>query len=244
MTALALRTSDFANGVSRLHGDVTRQMWEPLLQEREQNGQRPLTTSPTACTCRRGCRSRWRSSSSSTSAPTGATARTTPEFWNRVLEIPDEATLERAHGAQAVPLHVHPPARARSLGAGKRQRRGRRRRRSAARSGRADDRLRAPLHRLQAAGADLQGSRPAHPPAVVAAPARADRLRRQGPSGRRRRQASSAADLSPRDRSRSTADASPSSTTTICTSRISCRRGATSGSTRRASRSKRAARAA
>ena len=35
MTALALRTSDFANGVSRLHGEVTRQMWEPLLQERE-----------------------------------------------------------------------------------------------------------------------------------------------------------------------------------------------------------------
>jgi glycogen phosphorylase len=43
MTALALRSSDFANGVSQLHGDVTRQMWEPLLQEREQNGQRPLT---------------------------------------------------------------------------------------------------------------------------------------------------------------------------------------------------------
>ncbi len=43
MTALALRTSDFANGVSRLHGDVTRQMWEPLLQEREKTGQRPLT---------------------------------------------------------------------------------------------------------------------------------------------------------------------------------------------------------
>jgi glycogen phosphorylase len=44
MTALALRTSDFANGVSRLHGDVTRKMWEPLLKEREHRGQRPLTT--------------------------------------------------------------------------------------------------------------------------------------------------------------------------------------------------------
>jgi starch phosphorylase len=43
MTALALRTADFANGVSRLHGDVTREMWEPLLKEREHTGQRPLT---------------------------------------------------------------------------------------------------------------------------------------------------------------------------------------------------------
>jgi starch phosphorylase len=42
MTALALRTSEFANGVSRLHGEVTRGMWEPLLKEREQTGQRPL----------------------------------------------------------------------------------------------------------------------------------------------------------------------------------------------------------
>ena len=44
MTALALRTSEFANGVSRLHGEVTRQMWEPLLHgARERTGQHPLT---------------------------------------------------------------------------------------------------------------------------------------------------------------------------------------------------------
>ena len=44
MTTLALRTSAYANGVSRLHGEVTRTMWEPLLREREQTGQQPLTT--------------------------------------------------------------------------------------------------------------------------------------------------------------------------------------------------------
>jgi starch phosphorylase len=45
MTALALRTSGWANGVSRLHGGVTRKMWEPLLAEREKTGsQHPLTT--------------------------------------------------------------------------------------------------------------------------------------------------------------------------------------------------------
>ena len=49
--------------------------------------------------------------------------------------------------------------------------------------------------------------------------------------GRRHRQASSAAGLPPRDRSRRSAGASPSSTTTICTSRTSWCRAATCGST-------------
>ena len=44
MTALALRVSSRSNGVSRLHGEVTRRMWEPLLAERGANGQQPLTT--------------------------------------------------------------------------------------------------------------------------------------------------------------------------------------------------------
>ncbi len=91
MTALALRTSDFANGVSRLHGEVTRQMWEPLLKEREKNGQHTLTHI-----------------TNGVHAPTwlaleivqlfeqyvGADWRDRQddaEFWNRVLEIPDQA---------------------------------------------------------------------------------------------------------------------------------------------------------
>jgi starch phosphorylase len=44
MTALALRAAGWANGVSRLHGEVTRTMWLPILAEREKTGQRPLTT--------------------------------------------------------------------------------------------------------------------------------------------------------------------------------------------------------
>ena len=90
MTALALRTSDFANGVSQLHGDVTRQMWEPLLLEREKTGQRPLTYItngvhvPTwlslemAQLFERYLGADWRD------------RQDDPEFWNRVLEIPDE----------------------------------------------------------------------------------------------------------------------------------------------------------
>jgi starch phosphorylase len=44
MTALALRTAGRANGVSRLHGEVTRAMWTTILAEREKTSQRPLTT--------------------------------------------------------------------------------------------------------------------------------------------------------------------------------------------------------
>ena len=91
MTALALRTSDFANGVSRLHGDVTRTMWEPLLQRARSYRSAPTENrSPTACTCRRGSRSKWRSSSSAISAQTGANRQDDPEFWNGVFNISDQ----------------------------------------------------------------------------------------------------------------------------------------------------------
>jgi glycogen phosphorylase len=90
MTALALRTSEFANGVSRLHGEVTRGMWEPLLKEREQTGQRPLISItngvhvPTwlsqemANLFERHFGADWRE------------RQDEPEFWNGVLDISDE----------------------------------------------------------------------------------------------------------------------------------------------------------
>ena len=61
------------------------------------------------------------------------------------------------------------------------------------------------------------------------APSGADRLRGQGASGRRDRQAPPPAGLPPRDRSRVRRARSPSSTTTTCTSRTSSSRAATSG---------------
>lgn len=91
MTALALRTSDFANGVSRLHGDVTRQMWQPLLQEREKTGQHPLThitngvhvptwlSLEVAQLFEHYLGVDWRD------------RQDDADFWNRVLEIPNDA---------------------------------------------------------------------------------------------------------------------------------------------------------
>jgi starch phosphorylase len=90
MTALALRTSGWANGVSRLHGEVTMSMWEPLLKEREKTGQHPLTTLtngvhvPTwlslelAQVFERHLGSDWREHSDDS------------DFWNGVMDIPDE----------------------------------------------------------------------------------------------------------------------------------------------------------
>jgi starch phosphorylase len=90
MTSLALRTSGFANGVSRLHGDVTRTMWEPILAERDANRQRPLKAItngvhvPTwlaaemARVVERHIGLDWRDRSDDAA------------FWDRVLDIPDE----------------------------------------------------------------------------------------------------------------------------------------------------------
>ena len=90
MTALALRTSDFANGVSRLHGEVTRQMWDNLLREREHSGQRRLSSitngvhAPTwlalelAQLFERHLGENWREQQDE------------PEFWNGVMNISDD----------------------------------------------------------------------------------------------------------------------------------------------------------
>ena len=90
MTALALRAAGWANGVSRLHGEVTRTMWLPILGEREKTGQRPLTTItngvhvPTwlalemAQLFERYVGADWRSRCDD------------PAFWDAVVTIPDD----------------------------------------------------------------------------------------------------------------------------------------------------------
>ena len=83
MTALALRTSGAVNGVSQLHGEVTRQMWRPIWPEltpdaaagarHHQRRPRPdLDLGGDRCRC-----------STATSAPTGSTAMTIRRSPNR-----------------------------------------------------------------------------------------------------------------------------------------------------------------
>ena len=95
-----------------------------------------------------------------------------PACVDRVLDIPDEELWAARAVAARVPLQLRARARAPALDAGARQRGARRRRGHDVRSQHADDRLRAPLHRLQAARADLprSGSPGAHPQPRRAAP--------------------------------------------------------------------------
>ena len=165
-----------------------------------------------------------------TSAPTGASATTIRRCGTRVLDIPDEELWAARQALRALPVHLHPRARARS--AGREERVGAARVVAAGTlldPERADDRLRAALHRLQAARADLPRPRAARADPQRRRPAGADRLRRQGASGRRR-PASTTCSRSTAARSiRRSAAASRSSTTTTCTSRTSSCRAATSG---------------
>ena len=124
-----------------------------------------------------------------------------PALWDGVLAIPDEELWAVRAGAAALSVHLRPRARAAALDRRARRHAARRRRRHAARPGCADDRLRAPLHRLQAAGADLPRSRTAGAHPQRRRPAGADHLRRQVASGRRHRQAPPAARLPARARS-------------------------------------------
>jgi starch phosphorylase len=89
MTALALRTANYANGVSQLHGQVTRDMWAPIWPGVE-NARRPVraitngTHVPTwlsmemAALFDKHLSTEWRD------------RQDDPALWDRVLAIPDE----------------------------------------------------------------------------------------------------------------------------------------------------------
>ena len=200
MTALAMRSSGAINAVSELHGQVTREMFAPLWPDRPAD-ERPVAAItngvhvPTwvsgemARLFERHLSSAWRDQYED------------PTFWARILDIPDEDLWAARQNAARVHVPVHPRARAPALDRRPSQRRARRRRRRDARSACAHDRLRAPLHRLQASRPRVPRRRSARAPRQRRRPARAVRLRRQGASGRRRRQASSAARLPARARS-------------------------------------------
>ena len=124
-----------------------------------------------------------------------------PAVWQAVLDIPDEELWRVAHVASQLPVRVHSRARAAALEGRARHRGTGGRRRDAARSKCTDHRLREALHRLQAPRTDLPRRGPPDRDPHRRPAARADRLRRESPPGRRDRQAPPAAGLPPRDRS-------------------------------------------
>ncbi|MSO55677.1 MAG: alpha-glucan family phosphorylase [Acidobacteria bacterium] len=90
MTVLALRTSGRANGVSQLHGNVTRGMWEPLLAERHSSGQHPLTSITNGVHVATWLALELAQLFERHLGPDWRDRCDEPDFWNGVLAIPDE----------------------------------------------------------------------------------------------------------------------------------------------------------
>ena len=166
MTALALRTGGAVNGVSQLHGEVTKQMWQSIWPGT------PVETLPVQVDHQRRARADVdvggdrRAARDVTSAPTGSSVTTTRRCAIACCDIPDEELWAARAGAARRSSSSSSASGRASAGRTEGVRRGaRRRRRHDVRSQHADDRLRAPLHRLQAARADLHRSRSpgAHP---------------------------------------------------------------------------------
>ncbi len=160
MTALALRTANYVNGVSQLHGQVTRDMWGPIWPgvADEQRPVRAITNGTHVPT--------WLSIEMAALFDDYLPAdwrdrQDDPALWDAVQQHSGRGAVGDAAGAAHLPVRLHPRARAPALAGRARHRRARRRRRHAARSQRADHRLRPPLHRLQAIRADLPRPRAA-----------------------------------------------------------------------------------
>jgi glycogen phosphorylase len=196
MTALALRTAGVGQRVSQLHGEVTREMWGSRSGPAWPTSSGPSGHHQRRACARRGCRPRSRRLLDATSAPTGASSTTTRRSGRPHPGDPRRGALGRPGrrcGSTSSPSSASAPARrwTRSASAPP----------ASSPAGtlldpeRADDRVRAAVHRLQAPGADLPrpGAARAHPQRLP--PARADRVRRQGAPGRRERQAPPAAGL-------------------------------------------------
>ena len=94
MTVLALKLSRYANGVSALHGTVSRRMWQPLYRRTAPRKTCRSATSPTASTCRAGSRPRCTSSSTATWAPTGTGDQRHPETWAGDRDVEDAELWE------------------------------------------------------------------------------------------------------------------------------------------------------
>ena len=231
MTALALRSANYVNAVSQLHGQVTREMWAPFYGK-------PVDQVPVGAITNGVHMETW------VAADVGPALRSLPRLalaraQRRSGDLgadprhPRRRAVEAAGRAAQVPDHLRARARPRALDSRARQRRPRRGRRHAAVAGV----LTIGFARRFATykRATLAVPRPGAPGARSSTnprPAGADHLRRQGAPGATTAASAAAERLPLTPATRPSAAASPSSTTTTCTSRTTSSRAATCGSTR------------
>jgi glycogen phosphorylase len=114
MTALALRTAGASTPSASCTGR-SRARCGARSGPASPTSSGPCAPSPTACTCRRGCRRDDAALRRYLPARLARAPRRSGRLGRRVLEIPDEE-LWAARSRCAVPLRLHPRARARSAG--------------------------------------------------------------------------------------------------------------------------------
>ena len=243
MTAFSLRLSN-----ARQRRQPAPRARRPTRPGRALARQPDPRRSPTASTSRPGSASRCATCSSATSAPTSTTStRATKRgrFWERIDQIPDARPVGGPPAPEARADDLRPQAGcATSSPATARRRASSRSSRTSLDPDDPDDRLRPPLR-------DLQAGRPAvHATSTGSrgcSATRSGRSRSSSPARPTRPTgpARASSRRSSRGRARrSSAAASSSSRTTTCGSPASWSRASTSGSTTRAGRSRRRARAA
>ena len=150
MTALAMRSAGAINAVSQLHGEVTRKMFAPLwpdLAERDRPVE-PITNGVHVPTWVSAALAR--SVRAASQRRRGAISTRIPRSGRASSTFPTRICGRRARRC-ARRCSVHPRAGAPALDPRSGRRRARRGLGRDARSERADDRLRPPVHRLQAA---------------------------------------------------------------------------------------------
>ena len=187
MTVLALRMASYSNGVSKLHGEVSRKMWQSS-GRRCREDEVPISHVTNGVHVRSWISHDMNQLYDRYLGPAVAGGAGRSGLWQRTESIPAEE-LWRTHERRRERLVAFARRRLRdATGAPRRAARRDRSRRGSARSRRADHRLRPPLRHLQtrhpaAAGPGAARAHPEQPRTP-----RPVHLRRQGPPARRRRQ--------------------------------------------------------
>ena len=115
MTALALRTAGTVNGVSQLHGQVTREMWGPIWPG-VPDDRRPVGDITNGVHVPTWLSSELARLFDDHLGGDWRERHDDPELWAKVREIPDEELWARAQRAAPVPVRLHPRARAACAG--------------------------------------------------------------------------------------------------------------------------------
>ena len=180
MTILALRTSRHANGVSALHGEVSRGLWEDVWAGVPRD-EVPITSITNGIHTKTWMAPEF-SAMYDKYLGDWEEHLVEPEFWRGVIDIPDDVLWETHQTLKARLIDFVRDARAGAARAARREHGEHPEGEPAARPGNPDHRFRAPLRDLQARHAAVLRSGPAAAHPGEQGSARAVRFRRQGAS--------------------------------------------------------------